>query len=105
MEGEGEHHVMRHIRAGRVLHPDIADIAPATTPREAAPSRMAELEQRVQTLEEEEVPQEEEATAALSMKRARRKKLQHVSKEKPKPVGDEMVAKAQKKDLRRRRLE
>ncbi|WP_413746069.1 hypothetical protein [Synechococcus sp. MIT S9507] len=59
----------------------------------------------LQTLEEEEVPQEEEATAALSMKRARRKKLQHVSKEKPKPVGDEMVAKAQKKDLRRRRLE
>lgn len=57
----------------------------------------------LQTPEDEE-PQEEEAKAAPSMKRATRKKPQPVSKEKPKPVGDEMVAKAQKKDLRRRGL-
>ena len=39
-----------HLLSGDV---DIADIASASPAREAAPSRMAELEQRVQTLEEE----------------------------------------------------
>ena len=39
-----------HLLSGDV---DIADIAPASPAREAAPSRTAELEQRVQTLEEE----------------------------------------------------
>ena len=39
-----------HLLSGDV---DIADISPASPAREAAPSRMTELEQRVQTLEEE----------------------------------------------------
>ena len=39
-----------HLLSGDV---DIADIPSASPAREAAPSRMAELEQRVQTLEEE----------------------------------------------------
>lgn len=39
-----------HLLSGDV---DVADLSPPSAPREAAPSRMAELEQRVQALEEE----------------------------------------------------
>ncbi|MFZ2100837.1 MAG: DUF480 domain-containing protein [Oricola sp.] len=39
-----------HLLSGDV---DIADVAPAGAPRESAPSRISELEQRVQTLEDE----------------------------------------------------
>ena len=56
----------------------------------------------LQKTEEEDEPQE--VATAPSMKRARRKKPPAVSKETPKPVGDELVAKAQKKDLRKRGL-
>ena len=53
--------------------------------------------------EEEELVEEE--SNAPTMKRARRKKPSSVSKEKPKMVGEELVDKAHKKDLRRRGLE
>ena len=52
----------------------------------------------------EEVEEPEVEAKAPTMKRARRKKPPAVSKEKPQQVGEELVDKAHKKDLRRRGL-
>ncbi len=57
---------------------------------------------RVNLQDAEELPVEE--AKAPSMKRAR-KKPSSVSKETPKQVGEELVEKAHKKDLKRRGLE